>query len=83
MIKLYGENMCEKKFDIPKLNQEQWDDLQEHLSMIGDLTNELYDIDNKNDRYSILDTISIYMSEIDIILGRTYTQEEIKDIFKL
>lgn len=75
--------MSEKKFDIPTLNQEQWDNLQEHLSMIGDLTNELYDIDNKNDRHSILDTISIYMSEIDIILGRTYTQEEIKDIFKL
>lgn len=75
--------MSEKKFDIPKLNQEQWDVLQEHLSMIGDLTNELYDIDNKNDRHSILDTISIYMGEIDIILGRIYTQEEVKDIFKL
>lgn len=74
--------MSEKKFDIPTLNQEQWDNLQEHLSMIGDLTNELYDIDNKNDRISILDTISIYMGEIDIILGRTYTQEEIKDIFQ-
>lgn len=74
--------MSEKKFNIPTLNQEQWDNLQGHLSMIGDLTNELYDIDNENDRHSILDTISIYMGEIDIILGRTYTQEEIKDIFQ-
>lgn len=75
--------MIYKKFDIPTLNQKQWDDLQEHLSMVGKLTNKLYDIDDENDRHSILDTISIYMGEIDIILGRTYTQEEVKDIFKI
>lgn len=72
----------EKKFDIPTLNQEDWDGVQASLDSIGRIISDLRNTELNPQRLKELDLVSIHLGMIDIYLGRHYTLDEVSKKLK-
>lgn len=71
--------MIKKKFDIPKLDEKKWQDLQDTIDSFMKLFKEIEEKKSEMNKYidTRLDMMYNYLRQLDIILGRTYTPDEV------
>lgn len=71
--------MIKKKFDIPKLDEKKWQDLQDTIDSFMKLFKEIEEKKSEMNKYidTRLDMMYNYLRQLDIILGRTYTADEV------
>lgn len=67
-----------KKFDIPKLNQESWDSIQDALDNMGHILSAMELDETDYQKKQQLEVLSIYLGMLDVYLGRSYTLEELE-----
>lgn len=71
--------MIKKKFDIPKLDEKKWQDLQDTIDSFMKLFKEIEEKKSETNKYidTRLDMMYNYLRQLDVILGRTYTADEV------
>ena len=71
--------MIKKKFDIPKLDEKKWQDLQDTIDSFMKLFKEIEEKKSEMNKYidTRLDMMYNYLRQLDVILGRTYTADEV------
>ena len=71
--------MSKKKFDIPKLDEKKWQDLQDTIDSFMKLFKEIEMKKSEMNKYidTRLDMMYNYLRQLDVILGRTYTVDEV------
>ena len=66
-----------KKHPIPILDEEKWKDLQYHLGCLSELVNKLESLTIQDEIKKLAEALSIHLGLINVILGRTYTLDEL------
>ena len=86
------QNKCDKKFDIPTLDEKTWAEVQASINNIekelNKMDNLLYDAKDedkklKSQLQGCIERMSIELGLLDMYLGRTYTLEEVKALYEL
>ena len=82
---------CKKKFDIPTLDENSWEEVQACLDAINkllrDMESLLKDNEKNADKFDMemqkyVERMHIELGLLDSVLGRSYTLEEITEMLK-